>query len=154
MAPRFKGLYHIFHQGNGNYWDHVVSDDLIHWVRLPPPIAPGRNPTGVLEPNWYDSRGSWDGSVTMLPAEQSPTGKAIPLIMYDIIEGKKPPYGGPQHRQRRSSSSSSSRPRLGDNPTLALARGDPDDPYLYSWKKDAGNPLVFENCPNITGEGQ
>ena len=25
------GLYHIFNQGNGNYWDHVVSDDLIHW---------------------------------------------------------------------------------------------------------------------------
>ena len=90
------GLYHIFNQGNGNYWDHVVSDDLIHWVRLTPPITPGRNPTGVLEKNWYDEMGSWDGSLTLLPAEQSPTGKPIPLIMYDIIEGKKPPYGGPQ----------------------------------------------------------
>ena len=137
------GLYHAFHQCCSNHWDHVVSDDLIHWARLPSPLVPGQNPTGVPHKDWYDSRGSWDGSLTLLPAEQSPTGKLLPLIIYDIIEGKKP--GGPQRLGAGAG--------LGDNPTLAVARGDPDDPYLLSWKKDVGNPLAFEGCPNITGEG-
>jgi len=137
------GLYHIFHQCCGNHWDHVVSDDLIHWARLPSPLVPGQDPTGVKKSDWYDARGSWDGSLTLLPAEQSPTGKLLPLIVYDILEGKKP--GGPQRLGAGAG--------LGDDPTLAIARGDPDDPYLFSWKKDVGNPLAFEGCPNITGQG-
>ena len=138
------GLYHVFHQCCGNHWDHVVSSDLVHWARLPPPLVPGNDPTGVPKKDWYDIGGSWDGSLTLLPAEQSPTGKLLPLIMYDVIEGPPPPSGGPQRLGRS---------RLGDNPTMALARGDPDDPWLLSWMKDAANPLAFEGCPNITGEG-
>ena len=38
-----------------NHWDHVISKDLIHWQRLPPPIQPLTLKT-------------WDGSISMLPA--------------------------------------------------------------------------------------
>ena len=43
---QYKGIYHVFHQCCQNHWDHVVSRDLIHWTRLPPPIVPNMNPTG------------------------------------------------------------------------------------------------------------
>ena len=43
----WKGVYHVFHQCCQNHWDHAVSRDLIHWTRLPPPIVPNFNPTGV-----------------------------------------------------------------------------------------------------------
>ena len=41
--------------------------DLVHWTRLPPPIVPFMNPTGVPDPlrAWYDARGSWDGSLSI-----------------------------------------------------------------------------------------
>eukprot|EP01046_Picozoa_sp_COSAG06_P045353 COSAG06_NODE_6257_length_3011_cov_2.619849_2_plen_372_part_00 len=143
-----RGVYHVFHQCCGNHWDHVVTHDLIHWTRLPPPLVPGYNPTGVQHSDWYDIGGSWDGSVTLLPADQSPTGKVLPLIIYDTIEGTPPPGGGRGGVRGRSLAS------VGDHPTLAVARAvDADDPYLLSWEKDAANPLVFQGCPNITGQG-
>ena len=37
-----------------SHWDHVISKDLIHWQRLPPPIQPVTTRT-------------WDGSITLLP---------------------------------------------------------------------------------------
>ena len=59
----YGGLYHVFHQCCQNHFDHVVSKDLIHWQRLPPPIQPVTLKT-------------WDGSVSMLPA-----GDGGPIIL-------------------------------------------------------------------------
>ncbi len=58
----WKGVYHVFHQCCQNHWDHVVSKDLIHWTRLPPPVRPNRT-----DPNqWYDHSGSYDGGVSII----------------------------------------------------------------------------------------
>ena len=54
------GVYHLFHQCCQNHWDHVVSDDLVHWRRLPSPVRPSSNPK-----EWYDARGSYDGSLVV-----------------------------------------------------------------------------------------
>jgi hypothetical protein len=56
--------------------DHVVSHDLAHWKRLPSPARPGKE--------WYDSRGSFDGSAAILP------GKG-PVILVDNIGPFTPP---------------------------------------------------------------
>ena len=51
--------------------DHLISRDLIHWQRLPPPIQPLTTKT-------------WDGSISMLPPEDGG-----PLIIYDAQDGKQ-----------------------------------------------------------------
>ena len=53
-----------------SHWDHIISKDLVHWQRLPPPIQPVTTRT-------------WDGSISMLPAEDGG-----PLILYDAEDGK------------------------------------------------------------------
>jgi beta-fructofuranosidase len=59
---QWKGRYHIFYQYNplGAYhsnihWGHAVSDDLIHWERLPVAIAP--------DPGTVDEGGIFSGSM-------------------------------------------------------------------------------------------
>lgn len=109
----YKGVWHVFHQCCQNHWDHVVSEDLAHWTRVPPPLVP--NATDPAQ--WYDAHGSWDGSISLLPEG--------PTILYDVVEGAPP--GG----------------KLGgDPPTMAIARAkDADDPYLVEWVKDPRNPI-------------
>merc|ERR1719437_192154 len=51
----YKGLYHVWHRCCQNHFDHAISNDLIHWQRLPPPIAP------------FSGQRTFDGSVSMLP---------------------------------------------------------------------------------------
>ena len=68
--------------------------DLIHWTRLPPPIVPNMNPTGVPHPDWYDARGSWDGSLSIPRDESSfPGGNGIeaPVVLMTAVPGKAPP---------------------------------------------------------------
>eukprot|EP01047_Picozoa_sp_COSAG01_P068094 COSAG01_NODE_9764_length_2350_cov_2.392270_2_plen_246_part_00 len=65
-----EGIFHLWHQCCQNHWDHVISRDLIHWQRLPPPIQPLTTKT-------------WDGSVSMLPHEDGG-----PVIIYDAQDGK------------------------------------------------------------------
>eukprot|EP01043_Picozoa_sp_COSAG02_P036643 COSAG02_NODE_2698_length_8208_cov_10.377482_1_plen_611_part_00 len=65
------GVYHLWHQCCQNHWDHVISRDLIHWQRLPPPIQPLTTKT-------------WDGSISMLPVEDGG-----PVILYDAQDGKE-----------------------------------------------------------------
>ena len=52
----------------GLQWDHVVSDDLVTWTKLPPAIAP--------TPGWFDADGCFSGDVTVDPE----TG--APVILY------------------------------------------------------------------------
>ena len=66
----YEGIWHIWHQCCQSHWDHVISKDLIHWQRLPPPIQPATTRT-------------WDGSISMLPKEDGG-----PLILYDAEDGK------------------------------------------------------------------
>jgi hypothetical protein len=66
----YEGIYHVWHQCCQNHWDHVISRDLIHWQRLPPPIQPVTLKT-------------WDGSVSMIDA-----AFGGPLILYDAQDGK------------------------------------------------------------------
>jgi len=108
----YGGLYHVWHQCCQNHWDHVISKDLIHWQRLPPPIQPVTLKT-------------WDGSISMLPAEDGG-----PVIIYDAQDGKM------------------SRGNLGDRPILGVARlKDPKDKYLMTWTRDANNPVQFTGAP-------
>jgi sucrose-6-phosphate hydrolase SacC (GH32 family) len=128
-AILYKGVYHVFHQCCQNHWDHVVSKDLIHWTRLPPPIVPGFNPTGVPHADWYDAHGSWDGALS-IPHEWN--GILEPVIIMTAIEGAKPHAPPPPPYTT----------------TLAVVRPtDPSDPFLLNWTKDAKNPVQF-----ISGE--
>ena len=68
----YGGLYHLWHQCCQNHWDHVISADLIHWQRLPPPIQPVTLRT-------------WDGSISMVDA-----AFGGPVILYDAQDGKMP----------------------------------------------------------------
>lgn len=67
------GIYHLWHQCCQNHWDHLISADLIHWQRLPPPIQP----LGLK---------TWDGSVSFLPNDDGG-----PVILYDAQDGKLDP---------------------------------------------------------------
>jgi hypothetical protein len=66
----YGGVYHIWHQCCQDHWDHVISKDLIHWQRLPPPIQP----LGLK---------TYDGSISLLD-----TKDGGPLIVYDAQDGK------------------------------------------------------------------
>ena len=144
-----KNVYHVFHQCCQNHWDHMVTKDLIHWTRLPPPLVPINNPTSVkldasgLKSHWYDQHGDWDGSLTILSAADSPTGKEQAIIIEDIVEGPKPRDYMPRHL-RTKANTDDVRARSGDPPTMAVARAmNMSDPYLTNWVKDAANPIAF-----------
>eukprot|EP01026_Neomeris_dumetosa_P037854 TRINITY_DN3075_c0_g1_i5.p1 TRINITY_DN3075_c0_g1~~TRINITY_DN3075_c0_g1_i5.p1 ORF type:complete len:557 (+),score=48.93 TRINITY_DN3075_c0_g1_i5:105-1775(+) len=61
----FKGQYHVFfqHVPDSNdwqwriQWGHCVSEDLIHWRRLPSALTPSSKP--------YDKDGCWSGCCTV-----------------------------------------------------------------------------------------
>ncbi|KAK9814708.1 hypothetical protein WJX72_010239 [[Myrmecia] bisecta] len=62
---QYRGMYHMFFQYNplaekwGNpHWGHVVSSDLVHWMRLPDALIPDTD---------YDYDGIFSGSATILP---------------------------------------------------------------------------------------
>ena len=122
-----RGIYHVFHQCCQNHWDHVVSNDLVHWTRLPPPIVPNMNPTGIPHPDWYDAHGSWDGSLSY-PHKWN--GIQEPVIVMTAIEGAHPPSPPPPPY------------------TVAMAVVRPSnasDPFLLNWTKDATNPIHFDS---------
>lgn len=113
-----NGVYHVWHQCCQNHWDHVISRDLIHWQRLPPPIQPITLKT-------------WDGSITMLPLEVGG-----PLMLYDAQDGKAGPHGvdprGPMDR-----------PILG----VARLVDPANDKYLQTWARAAFNPVNQSGKP-------
>jgi hypothetical protein len=74
----YKGVYHVFHQCCQNHWDHVVSTDLIHWIRLPPPVAPNMNPTGIAHQDWYDAPRAMRTAVGMAPCRFQMNGMGSP----------------------------------------------------------------------------
>lgn len=101
-----------------NHWDHVISKDLIHWQRLPPPIQPLKLKT-------------WDGSISMLPASDGG-----PIILYDAQDGKLGPW----------SSRNLSAPL--DSPILGVARlADPNDKYLQKWTRVVRTPPLSLSPP-------
>lgn len=68
----YKGYYHIFYQYNrdGAYWGnmswgHSASKDLMQWIFLGTSLEPSE---------WYDIKGSWSGSITMLDG--------VPTVLY------------------------------------------------------------------------
>eukprot|EP00937_MAST-01D_sp_MAST-1D-sp2_P001545 g1545.t1 len=124
---QWLGVYHIFHQCCQKHWDHVVSTDLVHWKRLPPPVQPNR--TDPAE--WYDAKGSFDGSAAILP-------DLGPVILYDTIGPFSPPTPAPV-------AGVAAAPPLRDNPGCQGLSWpvNPQDPELTHWRKDAHNPLDF-----------
>jgi hypothetical protein len=122
----YGGLYHIWHQCCQNHFDHVISKDLVHWQRLPPPIAPWTGKGGFK---------TWDGSVTILPKADGG-----PIILYDAQDGKlddglsREEYLNKLHGPR-------------DSPILGVARlVDLDDKYLQHFSRRS-NPVIFDGKP-------
>ena len=73
----YDGKYHLFYQYNPYatawdtmHWGHLVSEDLLHWKRLPAAMAPA-------EP--YENYGVWSGS-----AITAPDGRH--LLIYTAVE--------------------------------------------------------------------
>eukprot|EP01050_Picozoa_sp_SAG11_P018608 SAG11_NODE_2842_length_2915_cov_9.258523_4_plen_246_part_00 len=98
----------------------VISKDLIHWQRLPPPIQPVNLRT-------------FDGSIAMLSAEDGG-----PAILYDAQDGKEPRHG-PNGEVFQPE----------DKPILGVARlADPQDKYLMTWTREPNNPVEFEGQDN------
>lgn len=131
----YEGVYHIFHQCCQNHWDHVVSKDLIHWTRLPPPIEPGMNPTGIPQRNWYDEHGSFDGSLSVPNAWN---GLTEPVIVMTAVEGKQPPTPHASAARRRRAS-----PDWYPIGMAVVRPSNAADPFLVNWTKDAANPINF-----------
>jgi sucrose-6-phosphate hydrolase SacC (GH32 family) len=148
----YKGIYHVFHQCCQNHWDHVVSKDLIHWTRLPPPIVPNMNPTGVAHPDWYDAHGSWDGSL-QIPNEWN--GITEPVVVMTAVPGTKPGSTSeeskrPEYVPRTHRNWTAGAPQVGMAMQMAIVRAtNASDPFLVSWTKDAANPINF-NTGQIT----
>ena len=104
--------------------DHVVSKDAIHWTRLPPPIVPNFNPTGVPHPDWYDAGGSWDGSLS-IPNQWNGLTEPV-VIMTSRVNAT----------------------------AMAMAVVRPtnaSDPFLLSWTKDENNPIEFTSDALTSG---
>eukprot|EP01049_Picozoa_sp_SAG25_P006488 SAG25_NODE_490_length_7426_cov_3.764706_8_plen_355_part_00 len=102
-------------------------------MRLPPPVRPSSDPQ-----EWYDSRGSYDGSVSMLPPEQGG-----PVMLYDAMHGLRP-------------NGTLLTSGAGDDPGwLAVARPkNASDPYLVEWVKDPRNPVWFDLGDGTSSTGQ
>ena len=105
------GIYHVWHQCCQNHWDHVISKDLVHWQRLPPPIQPVTLKT-------------WDGSISMTAAADGG-----PLILYDAQDGKLGSHG----QDPRTPADS---PILG----VARLVDPANDRYLQHWVRADNNP--------------
>eukprot|EP01051_Picozoa_sp_SAG22_P007993 SAG22_NODE_585_length_8867_cov_11.509580_7_plen_637_part_00 len=124
-----EGIYHVWHQCCQNHWDHVISRDLIHWQRLPPPIQPVTLKT-------------WDGSISML-GNADPLG---PVMIYDAQDGKS--HERAYHRQAGNLSMPF------DKPILGIARpDDPNDKYMVKWSRAAFNPVKFAVPSGKTNPG-
>ena len=142
--PRAARGHRAVHQCCQNHWDHVVSKDLIHWTRLPPPIVPDTNPTGVpLKPPgmWYDHHGSWDGSLS-IPRDDTTfpggNGIAAPVVLMTAVPSKTDRPPGMNTSQVLDI-------------TMAIVRAtDATDPFLLSWTKDAANPISYTNGSDHT----
>ena len=118
---KYKGVWHVFHQCCQNHWDHVVSTDLIHWKRLPPPVRPDDDPK-----HWYDAYGSFDGSAAILPG-------LGPVILVDNIGPAEPPGANDNPGCQGLS-----------------WPVDLDDAELTHWRKDPLNPLNVTNLPCLS----
>ena len=118
----YNGLYHIWHQCCQNHWDHVISKDLIHWQRLPPPIQGGNHAVwGATGERTYD------GSISMLPMEDGG-----PIFLYDSPD--KIPKGWPGCGEC----------------ILSIARlNRTDDKYLQLFTRDeqGGDPVLIKSRP-------
>ena len=86
----FDGKYHLFYQYNPYstewdtmHWGHLISEDLIHWERLPAALAPNEK---------YDNFGVFSGS-----AITAPDGRH--LLIYTGVEEFKNKDGGKELRQ-------------------------------------------------------
>ena len=113
----YNGIYHVWHQCCQNHWDHVISRDLIHWQRLPPPIQPVTLKT-------------WDGSISMVDA-----AFGGPVILYDAQDGKTGSWG-------QDPRTPDDRAILG-----VARLVDPNDKYLLLWARAANNPVNFSGAP-------
>ncbi|KAF6263804.1 glycosyl hydrolase [Scenedesmus sp. NREL 46B-D3] len=122
----YKGRYHLFYQHLrsscqwywGLCWDHLVSDDLVHWKNLPPAIIP--------TPGWYDADGCFSGTVEFDPE------LGVPVIMYT----------GVYLKANKEAVAAHGLPPPGHDPgtrfverQLAAVPADPEDPDLTVWRK-------------------
>lgn len=130
------GIYHIMHQTthdtpagaavpNHSAWGHVVSRDLVHWVR----IADALQFTNASRSyDWHD--GDCDGTVTLDSGGLSDA----PIMTF-----------GPDCGRDLSN----------DSPRVGIARpANASDPFLEGWVKDGANPVDFGSSPPCSFSGR
>ncbi len=94
---QWKGQYHLFYQYNPNgpfhgviHWGHAASRDLVHWVHLPPALAP--------TPGGPDKDGCWSGCMvdnngtpTMIYTGVQPQVQCLAWSRDDLLTWSKYP---------------------------------------------------------------
>lgn len=132
----YQGLYHIWHQCCQNHWDHLISADLAHWQRLPPPIQPLTLKT-------------WDGSITLLP-----DADGGPVILYDAQDGKLGSHGEDPRGPLDKSIIGVARPAIHDKYLMLWERA-PENPVNFTGAPTEFPGQVWKNGDhyNFIGEG-
>ena len=121
----FGGLWHVFHQGGGGNWSHVVSSDLARWYRLP----------DALSRQFDNIVGPCDGTISF------PGGGQGAVANYGVDCNSWTAAG-------------ESPPTLGDAPRVSFARPrNAGDAYLREWVEAPVN-VTFEGGANCSFPGK
>ncbi|KAJ9514039.1 hypothetical protein QJQ45_021132 [Haematococcus lacustris] len=135
----WKGRYHIFYQHAPNtcqwwwgmQWEHLVSEDLVSWARLPPAIMP--------TPGGLDADGCFTGNIQIHPK----TG--VPIMFYTGARLRHNPA-----LQHPDPPLEHSHPLSYHWETQLCAMADPDDELLIHWTKVAAPWMELPHCAYLT----
>jgi len=130
---QFNGTWHLFQQWHARPQTsvgHAVSEDLLHWRRLPDALASGAG----------GDQQCYDGSSSLVTVGGPGSGTLTPMLMIDGGCGEKGPGS---HGCMESSGN-------GSTGGVTAFPADLADPDLREWRRSAG-PTVFQGCDGSAG---